>query len=80
MAWQCRADVLIGAPRSITLAVTRDTPSVQVYLLSIPASAASLTAMVPKVYYTGVFPTTPLVDGQHGGFSVTVALHLWSVD
>ena len=34
--------------------------------------------MVPQIFYTGAFPTAPLVDGAHGGFKVDVRVHLWA--
>jgi hypothetical protein len=35
-------------------------------------STAAITHVVPQIMYMGTYPTTPLTDGSHGGFSVKV--------
>ena len=38
----------------------------------------AITHVVPQIFYSGAFPTAPLVDGAHGGFKVDVRVHLWA--
>ena len=40
--------------------------------------SAAITHVVPQVQYLGEYPTAALADGQHGGFSVEVGVHLWA--
>ena len=39
-----------------------------VYTVEVPVAA--ITHLVPQVFYTGEFPTSPLTDGHHAPFSV----------
>jgi beta-mannosidase len=49
-----------------------------VYTVAVAARAAAITHLVPQVYYDGAFPTSPLTDATHGGFTVKVRVHLWA--
>ena len=49
-----------------------------VYLVKISTASATITDVVPEIFYRGHYPTKALVDGQHGGFDVNVRVHLWS--
>ncbi len=40
---------------------------------TVAVSSAAITYVVPHVYYTGDFPTSPLSDGNHAPFSVVGA-------
>ena len=44
----------------------------------VPAQSIVLSHVVPLTYYLGAFPTAPLSDGTHGGFTVSVAVHMWA--
>ncbi len=47
-----------------------------VYLVYTPSNSASITHVVPQIYYQGRYPTKALVDGQHAGFKVKVKVFL----
>ena len=47
-----------------------------VYLAEI--STVGIEHVVPQITYLGEYPTSPLVDGKHGGFKVDVRTHLWA--
>ena len=47
-----------------------------VYLAHVPPAAVALTHIVPQPRYLGPYPTTPLVDGHHGGFTLGVRVFL----
>ncbi len=47
-----------------------------VWLVTI--GSAAITHVVPQIKYLGEYPTSALVDGEHGGFSVEVGVHLWA--
>ena len=44
-----------------------------VYLTS--SSSVTMTSVVPQISYNGAYPTAPLQEHQHGGFSVTTRVH-----
>ena len=44
----------------------------------VTVGSAAITHVVPQIKYLGDFPTSALVDGKHGGFSVEVGVHLWA--
>jgi beta-mannosidase len=45
----------------------------------VPVAAAAITHVVPLVYYNIVtYPTEPLNDTTHTGFTVKVRLHMWA--
>lgn len=48
-----------------------------VYLVSVPSLA--VTHVVPLVFYTGTYPTAPLVDTDAGPWNVSVRVHLMNV-
>ena len=39
---------------------------------------AAISHVVPHTYYKGSFPTSPLKDGAHSGFTVNVTVHMWA--
>jgi len=45
---------------------------------TVEVSSAAITAVVPQIFYSGEYPTSPLQDGSHGGFAVDVRVHLWA--
>jgi len=47
-----------------------------VYLVTV--SSVALTYVVPQVFYTGTYPTTPLIDGNHADFVVQVRIHFFA--
>ncbi|CAE7407283.1 MANBA [Symbiodinium natans] len=47
-----------------------------VYLIYTPQGSASITHVVPHVFFKGLYPTQALVDGQHAGFTVKVKVFL----
>ena len=48
-----------------------------VYLARIAQkTGAAITHVVPQIFYAGPYPTSPLADGAHGGFTVDVRVHL----
>ena len=47
-----------------------------VYLVGSRAGSAALAFVAPRTYYNGAYPTVPLDDGAHGGFTVNVTVHL----
>ena len=47
------------------------------YLLEVPLASVAITHLTPHTLYSGAYPTAPLKDGAHGGFSVNVTVHLW---
>jgi beta-mannosidase len=48
-----------------------------VYLLNSPRGLV-ITDIVPLITYNGPFPTTPLSDGAHAGFTVNLTVHVWA--
>ena len=38
---------------------------------------AAITHVVPQIFYSGEYPTAPLADGAHSGFTVDVRVHLF---
>ena len=42
-----------------------------------PLASVAITHLTPHTLYSGAYPTVPLKDGAHGGFSVNVTAHLW---
>jgi hypothetical protein len=49
-----------------------------VYLAEIPRETVAITHLSPHTLYKGEYPTKPLEDGTHGGFSVNVTAHIWA--
>lgn len=47
-------------------------------MYTVEVSTAAITAVVPQIFYSGEYPTTPLQDGNHGGFSVQARVFLWA--
>jgi hypothetical protein len=47
-----------------------------VYVVTV--QSAAVTHVVPQIFYQGAYPTAPLTEGTHGGFSVDVNVHLWA--
>eukprot|EP01050_Picozoa_sp_SAG11_P009946 SAG11_NODE_972_length_6340_cov_3.043423_7_plen_340_part_00 len=47
-----------------------------VYMATV--STAAITHVNPQIKYKGVYPAAPLADGSHGGFAVTVKVHMWA--
>lgn len=47
-----------------------------VYLLATAPASATIEHVVPQIFYSGAYPTQPLVDGEHGGFKVDIRIHL----
>jgi beta-galactosidase/beta-glucuronidase len=47
-----------------------------VYIVTV--QSAAVTHVVPQIFYQGAYPTAPLTEGTHGGFSVDVNVHLWA--
>jgi hypothetical protein len=48
-----------------------------VYLARVAGhTGAAIAHVVPQIFYSGTYPTKPLVDGAHGGFAVDVRVHL----
>jgi hypothetical protein len=47
-----------------------------VYLVTLPDNGAAVSHVVPKTFYRGTHPVTPLVEGAHAGFDVEVDVHL----
>ena len=47
-----------------------------VYLVGV--EQAAITNVVPHTYYQGGYPTAPLADSSHGGFTVEVRVHIWA--
>ena len=48
-----------------------------VYLITVPVATVAITHLTPHTHYMGKYPTAPLEDGTHGGFSVNVTAHVW---
>jgi hypothetical protein len=48
-----------------------------VYIATVPTATVAITHVTPQIRFLGSYPTTPLVDGQHAGFAVKVAAHVW---
>ena len=44
----------------------------------VPVRAAAIMAVVPLVFYTGAYPTSPLTDATAAPFNVSVRVHFWS--
>ena len=49
-----------------------------VYLVAVPTGGAAITHMVPLAYYNGAYPTAPLTDATHAGFTLKVRAHMWA--
>ena len=49
-----------------------------VYTVSVDAGAAAITHVTPHTKFLGDYPTKPMANGAHGGFSVNVTAHLWA--
>lgn len=49
-----------------------------VYLAEVPLESVAITHLTPHTQYKGEYPTTPLQDGEHGGFAVNVTAHFWA--
>ena len=47
-----------------------------VYMTTV--ASAAIAHVVPHVFYNGSYPTEPLTDSTHAGFTVSVAVHLWA--
>ncbi|CAE7271945.1 MANBA, partial [Symbiodinium pilosum] len=47
-----------------------------VYLVYTPKGSASITHVVPHVFFNGAYPVEALVDGKHAGFNVKVKVFL----
>ena len=45
---------------------------------TVQVANVAITAVVPQISYAGAYPTTPLVDGAHGGFDVLLRVHIWA--
>ena len=48
-------------------------------LVVVPPQTVVVTDVVPLTYYRGKFPTHPLSDDSHAGFTVAVTAHVWCV-
>ena len=48
------------------------------YVLPVAQAAVAITSLAPLTRYLGAYPVGALVEGQHGGFSVNVTVHLWA--
>lgn len=49
------------------------------YIIADP-SPLVITSVVPLVTYLGEYPVSPLIEGQHGGFNVTVTANILVTD
>ena len=49
-----------------------------VYLAGVPVGGAAITHMVPLTTYNGAYPTAPLTDATHAGFTLKVRAHMWA--
>jgi hypothetical protein len=49
-----------------------------VYLSAVPNGGAAITQLVPLTYYNGAYPTAPLTDATHAGFTLKVRAHMWA--
>ncbi len=47
-----------------------------VYLVGV--NSVAVMAVVPHTFYNGPFPTAPLVDGAHAGFTLRTRVHVWA--
>lgn len=65
--WAPYTNTFQGDARTFTYGIWK-----HVYLVYTPSGSASITHLVPKIFYQGKYPTSPLVDGQHAGFKVMV--------
>lgn len=41
-------------------------------------NSVAVMAVVPHTFFNGPFPTSPLVDGAHAGFTVRTRVHVWT--
>ena len=49
-----------------------------VYLAAVPTGGAAITHVVPLTYYNGAYPSLPLTDATHAGFTLKVRAHMWA--
>ena len=49
-----------------------------VYLAAVPTGGAAITQLVPLTTYNGAYPTAPLTDSTHAGFTLKVRAHMWA--
>jgi beta-mannosidase len=49
-----------------------------VYLYSVPEGSIAIRHVIPQISYDGDYPTAPLVDGAHAGFTVRCRAVLWA--
>ena len=69
--WAPYTNTFQGDARTFTYGIWK-----HVYLVYTPSSSASITHVVPKVFYQGKYPTKALVDGEHEGFKVKLKVFL----
>ena len=69
--WAPYTNTWQGDARTFTYGIWK-----HVYLVYTPRNSASITHVVPKIFYQGKYPTTALVDGQHAGFKVKLKVFL----
>lgn len=49
-----------------------------VYVAQVASGGAAIMHVVPQIKYAGEYPVEPLTDESHGGFEVTVKVHMWA--
>lgn len=49
-----------------------------VYIVSVPSGEATISHVKPLVFYRDLLPFSPISDGNHAGFDVSVTTYLWS--
>ena len=69
--WAPYTNTFQGDARTFTYGIWK-----HVYLVYTPSGSASITHMVPKIFYQGKYPTEALVDGEHAGFKVKLKVFL----
>jgi len=69
--WAPYTNTFQGDARTFTYGIWK-----HVYLVYTPSGSASITHVVPKVFYQGKYPTKALVDGEHEGFKVKLKVFL----
>eukprot|EP00435_Cladocopium_sp_Y103_P024112 s4048_g5.t2 len=69
--WAPYTNTFQGDARTFTYGIWK-----HVYLVYTPSMSASITHVVPKIFYQGKYPTEALVDGEHAGFKVKLKVFL----
>lgn len=72
--WAPYTNTRLGDAQTFTKGIWK-----HVYLVVTQPGSASMTHVVPQIFYRGDYPVAPLVDGQHGGFKVDVRVFLSAV-